>query len=64
MKKIQKNKLAGLQHLLSIEEMDVTLINDIFKSADKFLENNQSINKYEILQGKTCLLYTSDAADE
>ena len=58
MKKIQKNKLAGLQHLLSIEEMDVTLINDIFKSADKFLENNQSINKYEILQGKTvCNLF-------
>ena len=58
MKKIQRNKLVELQHLLSIEEMDVSLIKDIFKGTDKFLKDNQSINKYEILQGKTiCNLF-------
>ena len=58
MKKIQKNKLSELQHLLSIEEMDVSLIKDIFIRADKFLINNQSISKYDVLQGKTiCNLF-------
>ena len=42
MKKIQKNKLVELQHLLSIEEMDVSLIKDIFKGTDKFLKDNQA----------------------
>ena len=58
MKKIQKNKLSELQHLLSIQEMDVSLIKDIFIRADKFLVNNQSISKYDVLQGKTiCNLF-------
>ena len=58
MKKIQKNKLSELQHLLSIQEMDVSLIKDIFIRADKFLINNQSISKYNVLQGKTiCNLF-------
>lgn len=58
MKKIQKNKLSELQHLLSIQEMDVSLIKDIFIRADKFLINNQSISKYDVLQGKTiCNLF-------
>ena len=58
MKKIQKNKLSELQHLLSIQEMDVSLIKDIFIRADKFLTNNQSISKYDVLQGKTiCNLF-------
>ena len=58
MKKIQKNKLSELQHLLSIQEMDVSLIKDIFIRADKFLINNQSISKYDALQGKTiCNLF-------
>ena len=58
MKKITGNKPTDLQHLLSIDEMDISLINDIFKSADKFLTNNQSIDKYKILQGKTvCNLF-------
>ncbi|MDC0932056.1 aspartate carbamoyltransferase catalytic subunit [Methylophilaceae bacterium] len=58
MKKIQKNKLTELQHLLSIQEMDVSLIKDIFIRADKFLINNQSISKYDVLQGKTiCNLF-------
>ena len=58
MKKIQKNKLTKLQHLLSIQEMDVSLIKDIFIRADKFLINNQSISKYDVLQGKTiCNLF-------
>ena len=43
MKKITGNKPTDLQHLLSIDEMDISLINDIFKSADKFLKNNQII---------------------
>jgi aspartate carbamoyltransferase catalytic subunit len=55
MKKITGNKPTDLQHLLSIDEMDISLINDIFKSADKFLKNNQSIDKYKILQGKNCV---------
>ena len=58
MKKIQKNKLSELQHLLSIQEMDVSLIKDIFIRADKFLINNRSISKYDVLQGKTiCNLF-------
>ena len=58
MKKIQKNKLSELQHLLSIQEMDVSLIKDIFIRADKFLKNNQSISKYDVLKGKTiCNLF-------
>ena len=58
MKKITGNKPTDLQHLLSIDAMDISLINDIFKSADKFLKNNQSIDKYKILQGKTvCNLF-------
>jgi len=58
MKKIQKNKLSELQHLLSTQEMDVSLIKDIFIRADKFLINNQSISKYDVLQGKTiCNLF-------
>ena len=58
MKKIQKNKLSELQHLLSIKEMNVSLIKDIFIRADKFLTNNQSISKYDVLQGKTiCNLF-------
>ena len=64
MKKITGNKLTDLQHLLSIDEMDISLINDIFKSADKFLKNNQSIAKYKILQGKTvCNLFLKIAQE-
>ena len=50
MKKITGNKLSDLQHLLSIDEMDIKLINDIFKSADRFLKNNQIIEKFIRLQ--------------
>ncbi|MBT5150550.1 MAG: aspartate carbamoyltransferase catalytic subunit [Nitrosomonadales bacterium] len=58
MKKVKKNEFTELQHLLSIKEMDVALINEIFSSADKFLRNNKSINKYGILEGKTvCNLF-------
>ena len=58
MKNMLKMKFVDLQHLLSIEEMDIKLIENIFKSADDFLKNTQSINKYEILQGKTvCNLF-------
>ena len=64
MKKIQKNKLSELQHLLSIQEMDVSLIKDIFIRADKFLINNQSISKYDVLQGKTiCNLFLKTAQE-
>ena len=58
MKKITRNKLTDLQHLLSIDEMDISLIHDIFKSTDKFLKKNQNIDKYKVLQGKTvCNLF-------
>ena len=53
----QKNKSKEIQHLLSIKDMDLKTIEDIFLSADKYLQN-KNINKYEILKGKTvCNLF-------
>ena len=56
--KQSKNKISEIQHLLSIEEMDAKLIEEIFLNADKFLKNNNDTNRYEILKGKTvCNLF-------
>ena len=58
MTKQRKNKVKEIQHLLSIEEMDAKLIEEIFLDADKFLKNNNVTNRYEILKGKTvCNLF-------
>jgi len=56
--KQSKNKISEIQHLLSIEEMDAKLIEEIFLNADKFLKNNNDTNRYKILKGKTvCNLF-------
>ena len=58
MTKQRKNKVREIQHLLSIEEMDAKLIEEIFLDADKFLKNNNVTNRCEILKGKTvCNLF-------
>ena len=58
MTKQSENKVKEIQHLLSIEEMDAKLIEEIFLDADKFLKNNNVTNRYEILKGKTvCNLF-------
>ena len=58
MTKQSENKVKEIQHLLSIEEMDAKLIEEIFLDADKFLKNNNVTNRCEILKGKTvCNLF-------